>query len=81
MAAKPEGKRNIDKLDQYAQGSRMSVDDYLAEVVRRGWTAFYPIANYHGYKQQAQAVTLPAERRETQAEQDRVIALMSQFKA
>ena len=73
-------KRNIDKLDQYAQGSRMSVDDYLAEVVRRGWTAFYPIANYH-YKQQAQAVTLPAERRETQAEQDRVIALMSQFKA
>lgn len=73
-------KRNIDKLDQYAQGSRMSVDDYLAEVVRRGWTAFYPIANYH-YKQQAQAVTLPAERRETQDEQDRVIALMSQFKA
>ena len=74
-------KRNIDKLDQYAQGSRMSVDDYLAEVVRRGWTAFYPIANYHGYKQQAQAITLPAERRETQAERDRAIELMSQFKA
>ena len=74
-------KRNIDKLDQYAQGSRMSVDDYLAEVVRRGWTAFYPIANYHGYKQQAQAVTLPAERRETQAERDRAMELMSQFKA
>ena len=73
-------KRNIDKLDQYAQGSRMSVDDYLAEVVRRGWTAFYPIANYH-YKQQAQAITLPAERRETQAERDRAMELMSQFKA
>ena len=73
-------KRNIDKLDQYAQGSRMSVDDYLAEVVRRGWTAFYPIANYH-YKRQAQAVTLPAERRETQAERDRAMELMSQFKA
>ena len=74
-------KRNIDKLDQYAQGSRMSVDDYLAEVVRRGWTAFYPIANYHGYKQQAQAITIPAERRETQAERDRAMELMSQFKA
>lgn len=74
-------RRNIDKLDEYARESRMSVDDYLAEVVRRGWTAFYPIKTYQGYKQQAQDATLPAERRETQAEQDRVIALMSQLKA
>ena len=74
-------KRNIDKLDAYAAQSNMSVDDYLAEVIRRGWNAFYPIKSYQGYKQQAQAVTLPAERRETQAEQDRVIALMSQLKA
>ena len=76
-------KRNIDKLDAYATQSNMSVDDYLAEVIRRGWQAFYPIKSYQGqgYKQQAQAVTLPAERRETQAEQDRVIALMSQFRA
>lgn len=75
-------KRNIDKLDAYAAQSNMSVDDYLAEVIRRGWQAFYPIKSYQGqgYKQQAQAVTLPAERRETQAEQDRVIALMSQFR-
>ena len=75
-------KRNIDKLDEYARESRMSVDDYLAEVIRRGWNAFYPIKSYQGqgYKQQAQAATLPAERRETQAEQDRVIALMSQFR-
>ena len=74
-------KRNIDKLDAYAAQSNMSVDDYLAEVIRRGWNAFYPIKNYQGYKQQAQAVTLPAERRETQAERDRAIELMSQFKA
>ena len=73
-------KRNIDKLDAYAAQSNMSVDDYLAEVIRRGWQAFYPIKNYQVYKQQAQTVTLPAERRETQAEQDRVIALMSQFR-
>nr|DAL14795.1 MAG TPA_asm: helix-turn-helix domain protein [Caudoviricetes sp.] len=76
-------KRNIDKLDAYAAQSNMSVDDYLAEVIRRGWNAFYPIKTYQsqGYKQQAQAVTLPAERRETQAERDRAMELMSQFKA
>lgn len=75
-------KRNIDKLDAYAAESRMTVDDYLAEVIRRGWNAFYPIKKYQsqGYKH-PQAVTLPAERRETQSEHDRVIALMSQIKA
>ena len=75
-------KRNIDKLDQYARESRMSVDDYLAEVVRRGWTAFYAIKNYQGgYQQPRQANTLPPERRETQAEQNEVIKLMGQLKA
>ena len=74
-------KRNIDKLDVYAAQSNMSVDDYLAEVIRRGWSAFYPIKSYQGYKQQAQAVTLPVERRETQAERDRAIELMSQLRA
>lgn len=75
-------KRNIAKLDAYAAQSNMSVDDYLAEVIRRGWQAFYPIKNYQQQaRQQYQPVPLPAERRETQAEQDRVIALMSQFKA
>lgn len=75
-------KRNIDKLDQYARESRMSVDDYIAEVVRRGWTAFYAIKNYQGgYQQPRQANTLPPERRETQAEQNEVIELMSQLKA
>ena len=75
-------KRNIDKLDAYAAQSNMSVDDYLAEVIRRGWNAFYPIKSYNQQaRPQAQAVTLPAERRESQAEQDRAIALMSQFKA
>lgn len=74
-------KRNIDKLDAYAAQSNMSVDDYLAEVIRRGWQAFYPIKNYQQHaRQQYQPVPLPAERRETQAEQDRVIALMSQFR-
>ena len=75
-------KRNIDKLDTYATQSNMSVDDYLAEVIRRGWQAFYPIKSYQQQaRQQYQPVTLPAERRETQAERDRAIELMSQFRA
>lgn len=49
-------KRNIDTIDQCAADSRMSVNDYLAEVVRRGWKAFYPINNYQntGYRQKPQ---------------------------
>lgn len=75
-------KRNIDKLDQYARESRMSVDDYLAEVVRLGWQAFYAIKPYQGgYQQPRQANMLPPERRETQAEQNEVIKMMSQIKA
>lgn len=44
---------NIKKLDQYAQASHMSVNDYLNEVIRRGWSAFFPIENYrnNGYQQ------------------------------
>lgn len=44
---------NIDKLDQCAQESRMSVNDYLSEVICRGWSAFYPINTYqrNGYQQ------------------------------
>lgn len=54
-------RRNIDKLDEYARESRMSVDDYLAEVVRRGWTAFYPIKSYQGGGQRAQQGKTQAE--------------------
>ncbi|UWF80658.1 MAG: Replication initiator protein A (RepA) N-terminus [Bacteriophage sp.] len=39
-------KGNIDILDRLAQESRMNVNDYLSEVVRRGWTAFFAINNY-----------------------------------
>lgn len=37
---------NIDKLDRRAQESHMSVNDYLDEIVCRGWTSFFPIDNY-----------------------------------
>lgn len=43
----------INKLDRRAQESHMSVNDYLDEVVCRGWSAFFPIENYrnNGYQQ------------------------------
>ena len=46
----------IDKLDRRAQESHMSVNDYLDEVVCRGWSAFFPIENYrnNGYRQKPQ---------------------------
>lgn len=37
---------NIQKIDQFAQESRMSVNEYLSEVVRRGWGSFFAINNY-----------------------------------
>lgn len=44
---------NIDKLDRLAQESHMSVNDYLDEIVCRGWSGFFPIENYrnNGYQQ------------------------------
>lgn len=47
---------NIDVLNRLAQESRMNVNDYLSEVVRRGWTAFFAINNYrnNGYQQKPQ---------------------------
>lgn len=45
---------NIDKLDRRAQESHMSVNEYLDEIVCRGWSGFFPIENYSrtGYQQQ-----------------------------
>lgn len=37
---------NIDKLDRLAQESHMSVNEYLDEVVCRGWSGFFTIENY-----------------------------------
>lgn len=44
---------NIDVIDRLAQESRMSVNDYISEVVRRGWGSFFAINNYqnNGYQQ------------------------------
>jgi hypothetical protein len=45
-------KGNLDKLDKCAQASRMNVNDYLSEVICRGWGSFFPINNYQrtGYQ-------------------------------
>lgn len=38
---------NLQKLDKLAQESKLSVADYLKEVICRGWQAFYPIQTYN----------------------------------
>lgn len=45
---------NLNKLDRLAKESRMSVPDYLREVICRGWQAFYPITSYQQQRQQRQ---------------------------
>lgn len=44
----------INKLDDCARQSRMNVNDYLNEIICRGWSSFFPIENYqrNGYQQQ-----------------------------
>lgn len=37
---------NIDKLNTMAQESHMGVNEYLKEVICRGWQAFYPIHQF-----------------------------------
>ena len=37
---------NLEKLESLAKESNLSVDEYLSEVVRRGWQAFYAINDY-----------------------------------
>lgn len=37
---------NIDKLNDLAKQSRLSIPEYLKEIICRGWAAFYVISNY-----------------------------------
>ena len=37
---------NLEKLDKLAEESKLSINEYLKDVIMRGWTAFYPI-KYH----------------------------------
>ena len=48
-------KMNIDKLNSLAKQSNMSVNQYLSEVICRGWAAFYAINTYSntGYNKQS----------------------------
>lgn len=68
---------NIDKLDQYAQASHMSVNDYLNEIICRGWGSFFIIDNYKrtGYQKPQQQPQQPSwtpteEERRQQEEAD-----------
>lgn len=67
---------NINKLDKCAQESHMSVNDYLDEVVCRGWSGFFPIESYKrtGYqkpqKPQPQWTPTAEEQRQQQEDDD-----------
>lgn len=67
---------NIKKLDQCAQASHMSVNDYLNEVICRGWGSFFIIDNYKrtGYQKpqprQQQIIRTPEEQRQHDEEVD-----------
>lgn len=52
---------NINKLDQCAQASHMSVNEYLDEVICRGWGSFFVIDNYRhtGYQKPQQQSQQP----------------------
>ena len=41
-------RQNLEKLPGLAQESGLSMQDYLREVIRRSWRAFYPIRDYTG---------------------------------
>lgn len=49
--------RNLATLKDMAQQSGMSVKQYLEEVVRRGWQAFYVVPNYGNNSQQKRLPT------------------------
>lgn len=67
---------NINKLDRRAQESHMSVNDYLDEIVCRGWTSFFSIDNYKrtGYqkpqRQSQQPSWTPTEEERRQQEEE-----------
>lgn len=45
---------NLKKLNRMAHDSRMSVPEYLREVICRGWQTFYAINNYQPQQRQQQ---------------------------
>ena len=51
-AANTEGaiKQNLAKLPELAQQSGLSMQDYVREVIRRSWRAFYPIRDAQQYQ-------------------------------
>lgn len=66
---------NINVLTKLAQESRMNVNDYLTEVIRRGWGSFFTINNYRRtgtqqQKPQQQIIRTPEEQRQHDEEVD-----------
>ena len=61
-------KQNLDRLNKYAQESNLSITEYLEEVIRRGWAAFYPIPTFGKTKEQPKSEVTPSYDLEAYAE-------------
>lgn len=70
---------NINKLDQCAQQSRMSVNDYLNEVICRGWGSFFPIDNYKRTGNQPQQQR-PQQQQPGQGNADEYLRVNAEFR-
>lgn len=66
-------KRNIAKLDECARQSGMTVDAYLDEVIRRGWSAFFVIKDYN------QRSRAPQQQKPMTEESRETIAALEEF--
>lgn len=51
---------NLNKLEKMAKESKLSVAEYLEEVIRRGWAAFYPITAFEKSQGKAKDETMPS---------------------
>lgn len=53
-------KINLDKLNEMAEKSELSVEKYLEDVIARGWQAFYPIVQYGQQKKKSKVYNYDA---------------------
>lgn len=51
---------NLNKLEKMAKESNLTVTEYLEEVIRRGWAAFYPISSFEKSKDKPKEEAKPS---------------------
>lgn len=51
---------NLNKLEKMAKESNLTVTEYLEEVIRRGWAAFFPISSFEKSKDKPKEEAKPS---------------------